>query len=271
MQKTILITGSTDGIGLEAARMLLSRGHNILLHGRNPIKLEKVERSLSALPDGGRLDSYVADLSRLADVQEFAKVVTEQHPELDVLINNAGVYNAPDPVTRDGLDIRFAVNTIAPYLLTRRLLPIIAETGRVINLSSAAQSPVDMEALAGRVRLSDGEAYAQSKLALTAWSRRMGLEFKNKNGPVIVAVNPGSLLGTKMVKQAYGMEGKDIGIGANILCDLSLSDQVADATGLYFDNDAGKFGSPHPDALDPRKLEEIVRGIELVLADLNLS
>ena len=236
MQKTILVTGATDGIGLETARMLVSLGHHVLLHGRNPAKLEKVERTLSALPDGGRVESYVADLSRMADVEALAKAVAEKHAKLDVLINNAGVYSAPDPITQDGLDVRFAVNTIAPYLLTQRLLPLLGASGRVINLSSAAQSPVDPEALAGRVRLSDGAAYAQSKLALTMWSRSMALSLKD-DGPAIIAVNPGSMLGSKMVKQAYGVAGGDLRIGAEILCRAALSDEFAAASGQYFDND----------------------------------
>jgi NAD(P)-dependent dehydrogenase (short-subunit alcohol dehydrogenase family) len=118
MQKTILITGSTDGIGLEAGKTLASMGHNILLHGRNPSKLEQIERTVSELAEGGRVESYLADLSRIADVEALAKAVTEKHDSLDVLINNAGIFKTPNPITYDGLDVRFAVNTIAPYLLT---------------------------------------------------------------------------------------------------------------------------------------------------------
>ena len=86
MQKTILLTGSTDGIGLETARMLISLGHLVLLHGRNPAKLEKVEKTLSALPDGGHVESYMADLSRMADAEALAKAVAEKHAQLDVLV-----------------------------------------------------------------------------------------------------------------------------------------------------------------------------------------
>ncbi|MFP3422593.1 SDR family NAD(P)-dependent oxidoreductase, partial [Bacillus sp. SIMBA_161] len=81
--------------------------------------------------------------------------------------------NANDAVTEDGLDIRFAVNTVAPYLLTKSLLPLMNESGRIINLSSAAQQPLDMEALMGQKRISDGQAYAQSKLGLTMWSTEL--------------------------------------------------------------------------------------------------
>ena len=266
-QKTILITGSTDGIGLETARMLVSLGHNVLLHGRSPAKLEKVEKTLSALPDGGRVESYVADLSRMADVEVLAKAVAERHARLDVLINNAGVYRSAELVTQDGLDTRFVVNTIAPYLLTQRLLPVLGSCGWVINLSSAAQSPVDPEALAGQSRLFDGAAYAQSKLALTMWSRSMALSLKDE-GPAIIAVNPRSMIGSKMVKEAYGVSGSDLRIGAEILCRAALSDEFADASGQYFDNDIGQFASPHPDALNTQKSEAIVSVIEAVLAEI---
>ncbi|GJL64345.1 MAG: oxidoreductase [Nitrospirales bacterium] len=264
MQKIIFITGSTDGIGLETARMLVSLGHHVLLHGRNPARLEKVEKELSSLPGGGRVEGHVADLSRMTDVEALAKSVSEKHTKLDVLINNAGVYSAHDSVTQDGLDVRFAVNTIAPYLLTQRLLPLLGTSGRVINVSSAAQSPVDPKALVGQGHLSDGAAYAQSKLALTMWSHSMALSLKG-NGPAVIAVNPGSMLGSKMVKQAFGVAGGDIRIGAEILSRAALAEEFATASGQYFDNDTGQFTSPHPDAQNPQKCEEIVRGIEAVL------
>lgn len=266
MPETILITGSTDGIGLETAKMLVSRGHNVLIHGRNPAKLEAAEQMLSLLPGNGHVECYVADLSRMAGVVTLAAAVAAAHGKLDVLINNAGVYTAPDPITTDGLDVRFAVNAVAPYLLTQRLLPLLGSKGRVINLSSAAQAPVDPDALTGRVRLSDGTAYAQSKLALTMWSRHMAVALGD-SGPVIVAVNPGSLLASKMVKQAFGVAGADLGIGAEILTRAALSDEFATASGQYFDNDNGRFAEPHPDALDPRKIGEIARLIETVLAE----
>jgi NAD(P)-dependent dehydrogenase (short-subunit alcohol dehydrogenase family) len=267
MQKTILITGSTDGIGLETAKMLVTAGHLILLHGRNPEKLGGVEKALSTLPGDGRVECYVADLSRMEDVEAFAKAVTDQHERLDVLINNAGIFKTPDTVTPDGLDVRFVVNTIAPYLLTRRLLPLLGPSGRVVNLSSAAQAPVDLQALAGQVKLADMEAYAQSKLAITMWSRTLALSLED-DGPVIVAVNPGSLLGTKMVKESFGTAGSDIRIGAEILIRAALADEFGAASGEYFDNDSGQFASPHPDAINPQKSQEVVRIIEKILAEM---
>lgn len=259
MQKTILITGATDGIGLETAKKLAAEGHHLLLHGRNPAKLDAAAAAV-----GGKTESYLADLSRIADVEALAQAITEKHDRLDVLINNAGILKAADPITEDGMDIRFVVNTLAPYVLTRRLLPLMQGSGRVINLSSAAQAPVDLRALAGATRLTDMEAYAQSKLAITMWSRELAGELAE--GPVVVAVNPGSLLASKMVKEGFGVAGNDIGIGADILHRAALTEEFAGATGTYFDNDAGRFATPHSDALDAAKSAAVLQAIEAALA-----
>ena len=258
MTKTVLITGSTDGIGLETAKMLAAEGHRVLLHGRSPERLEAAVTSIDA--DTGR---YIADLSRMPDVTALAEAVAADHPKLDVLINNAGVLKTAQPVTPNGLDVRFVVNTLAPYVLTRRLLPLLSSQGRIVNVSSAAQAPVNIDALEGRRRLSDMDAYAQSKLALTMWSRAMAEALAD--GPVVVAVNPGSLLASKMVKEGFGIAGKDVRIGADILCRAALSDEFLSASGKYFDNDARRFGDPHPDALDPLKTQRVVQAIESVL------
>lgn len=258
MSKKILITGATDGIGLETAKKLVEQGHHVLLHGRNPEKLQKVEDDLSKL---GSVESYIADLSDLDAVRAFAQSVKNCHQSLDVLLNNAGVLKATNTVTKDGLDIRFAVNTVAPYLLTQGLLTILDNESRVINLSSAAQASVNLDDLKGEhADLDAMDAYSQSKLAITMWSRALA-----KSGPVIIAVNPGSLLGSKMVQEGFGIDGKDISIGADILVRLALENEFSDASGQYFDNDKGQFGRPHPDALDDTKCQQVVDTIESIL------
>ncbi|TAA42623.1 SDR family NAD(P)-dependent oxidoreductase [Corallincola spongiicola] len=278
MQKTILITGSTDGIGLATANMLLAQGHRILLHGRNADKLNKVKTELAAQAvNNGSVAGYVADLSDMAGVEALATAVaadlTTKHQTLDVLINNAGVFSVPNPMTPAGLDVRFVVNTLAPYLLTQKLLPVLAKQGRVVNLSSAAQAPVDISAmegsaLQGQGGLPDGAAYAQSKLALTMWSMAMAEDLTEQFGaqaPVIVAVNPASFLASKMVKDAYGMAGNDLSIGADILVRAAVSDEFADASGKYYDNDARCFAQPHADALDKAKRDEVVAVIQTLV------
>jgi NAD(P)-dependent dehydrogenase (short-subunit alcohol dehydrogenase family) len=169
--------------------------------------------------------------------------------------------------TADGYDLRFMVNTFAPYALTRALLPILPAEARIVNLSSAAQAPVDLDALNGRKQLDEMEAYAQSKLAITIWSREMAKELID--GPVVVAVNPGSLLASKMVKEGFGVEGKDMQIGADILREAAIGSSFSDASGKYFDNDRGAFAQPHAAALDEGHSADVMQGIEAAVAKLN--
>lgn len=255
MKKTILITGATDGIGLATAQLLVEAGHRVLVHGRSAEKTKRVERSLST--NGGSAQSYVADLSHLNEVTRLVNEIRTDHETLDVVINNAGVFKTANTVTDDGLDVRFVVNTLAAIVLTRGLWPVLHSTSRIVNLSSAAQAPVDLEALSGTTRLSDMDAYAQSKLALTIWSRAVGLSSANA-GPVVVAVNPGSLLATKMVEEAFGHSRGGVEVGASILYRAALDDEFANASGCYFDNDLGRFADPHPDALDTGKSNAVI-------------
>ena len=149
MTKTILITGATDGIGLETAKLLASGGHTLLLHGRSETKLEDAKQTLSKIDGVGAVETYRADLSKMPEVEALASAISENHTALDVLINNAGVFKMPNPQTGDGYDARFVVNTVAPYLLTKNLLSLLPSDGRVVNLSSAAQSSVDLAAMTG--------------------------------------------------------------------------------------------------------------------------
>ena len=137
----------------------------------------------------------------------------------------------------------------------------------MINLSSAAQSPVDLEALLGNKKISeDFSAYAQSKLAITMWSRALAEENPEL---VVFAVNPGSMLASKMVKDNFGVAGNDISIGAKILTRLALDERVSTHSGEYFDNDVGKFSEPHSDGVDFQKCQIVVKTIESVLFRLS--
>lgn len=267
MSKKILITGATDGIGLETAKKLVEQGHQVVIHGRNKDKLAQVEQELLQLTPNARIETLVCDLSSLKDVATFADHIRQHLDHLDVLINNAGVFKAADSKTSEGLDIRFAVNTYAPFILTNQLASLLGQQGRVVNLSSAAQDSVNLAALVGEKPLSDQQAYAQSKLAITMWSRMMG-NARAERGPVLIAVNPASLLGSKMVKTAYGISGGDLSIGADILCRAALSDEFADQTGLYFDNDIGQFAAPHPDAQDDAICQKVIQTMEQKLEQL---
>jgi NAD(P)-dependent dehydrogenase (short-subunit alcohol dehydrogenase family) len=264
MSKTILVTGATDGIGLEAARLLVSDGHTVLLHGRNETKLKEVVAELSGM-QGGAVDSFIADMTQLGDLDAMATEIAQRYPSLDVLINNAGVLNTEHTKTKTGLDVRFVVNTLAPYRLMQKLLPTMGVSSRVVNISSAAQIPVNLDALSGNFDLEDLEAYAQSKLGITMWSFELA---KQVGLPSIISVNPGSMLASKMVKDGFGVEGRDILIGANILAEAATGDAFLKASGLYFDNDAGAFGEPHADAKNSGKCIELIKVMDGVIEGL---
>ena len=253
MPKTILITGATDGIGQLAARKLAEAGHQLLLHGRNPAKLAEIAEQI------GGAQTVLADFSRMEEVAEMANAVHATHQKIDVLINNAGILKTADVETEAGRDIRFDVNMLAPYILTRRLLPLLGNDGRVVNLSSAAQAPVDISAMTRFKPMSDMAAYSQSKLAITIWSAELAREMPD--GPMFVAVNPGSLLATKMVKEGFGIDGKDLNIGADILIQAALSSEFENATGKYFDNDSAIFSAPHQAAGNPEHASAVMAAL----------
>lgn len=160
---------------------------------------------------------------------------------------------------KEGLDVRFAVNMISPYLLTKFLLPKLSVKGRIINLSSAAQMNIDFDALRGGKLLSHDSAYAQSKLGIAMWGLELAEELGDK--AVVISVNPKSFLGSKMVKKAYGRQGYELSIGADILYRAALSEEFSDKSGAYYDNDFEQFSRLHPFALSKEnrlKLVEIM-------------
>lgn len=255
MTKTILITGATDGIGRATAVALANLGHDIIAHGRDAQKLQQLKAEI-----GESLTTVQADMSDLSQVARMGGDLLQTRDRIDVVINNAGVFKTQQPRLSDGMDVRFVVNTFAPALLSKLLLPIVPNDGRLVHLSSAAQAPVDLDALRGTRPMHDMEAYAQSKLALTMWSQDFAA--KHPDGPVSVAVNPGSLLATKMVREGFGTAGNDLNIGVDILIRAALSDEFANASGRYFDNDSGQFAPPHPDAADAAKVAAVTAIIQ---------
>jgi len=256
--KHILITGSTDGIGKLVAIKLAKDGHRIYIHGRSQ---EKIRAAISEIKEESKnenVSGFVADFSDMDAVKKMAKQVNNEVSHLDILINNAGVFKTPNLLNKDGFDLRFVVNYLAPYLLTKEILPILkkgTET-RIINLSSAAQAPVSYNAMLGKTNVTLNESYAQSKLALTMWSFDLAKQLKDI---AVIAVNPGSLLNTKMANEAYGEHWSPAEKGSDILYDLAVSDKHAGITGKYFDNDNGVYANAHSDAYNEEAIIELIK------------
>ncbi|WP_407557200.1 SDR family NAD(P)-dependent oxidoreductase [Winogradskyella sp. 4-2091] len=260
--KQILITGSTDGIGKLTALKLAKESNTVYIHGRSEAKVNKVVTEIKAASNNDNIKGLVADFSDLKAVSTLVEQIKKEIPTVDILINNAGIFKSQVEKTKDGLDIRMAVNYLAPSLLTHGILSSIenSQSPRIINLSSAAQSTVRPAVLSGDATVNESEAYAQSKLALTMWSFYFAKQHPNIT---TIAVNPGSLLNTKMAKEVYGQHWSPAEKGVNILYDLATSDAYKDATGKYFDNDKGEnigqFASAHPDAYDESKITALLK------------
>lgn len=262
--KTILITGSTDGVGKLTAAKLADSGHQIILHGRSSEKLKNTISEIKEKTGNDKVSGFVSDLSDFDSIEKMIDEISNKFPSIDVLINNAGVFNSHIEQNQDGLDMRIAVNYFAPYLLTNGLLPLLENSAspRIINLSSAAQATVSIEAFKGKEFISSNEAYAQSKLALTMWS----FAFAKANPAITtIAVNPGSLLNTKMVQEAYGQFWSSADKGADILVDLAVSKNYNESNGKYFDNDKGTFSNAHSDAYNQAKVNQLISETEIKL------
>lgn len=257
MKKNILITGSTDGIGKLIALKLATDGHVVYLHGRNVDKLNRTIAEIQDLARNKSVFGFVADFSDLEEVRVMAEEIKHNTSKLDIVINNAGVFKTTSTDLHGEFDLRFVVNYFAPYLLTNELLSILKEgaDSRVINLSSAAQSSVSLKAMMGKQQVGDNEAYAQSKLALTMWNRYFASQHKNITS---IAVNPGSLLNTKMAKEAYGHYWSPAEKGADILYDLSITEEHKNHSGEYFDNDSGIYAEAHVDTYNVQMVNTLI-------------
>lgn len=262
--KHILITGSTDGIGKRTAFMLAEQGHQLYLHGRNESKLHATIKEIKQKTGNENITSIRGDFSEIKSVRQFAANAVQGIDKLDILINNAGVFNTSQKQNNEGLDFRMMVNFFAPIIVTRALLPKLRESDdpRVINLSSAAQAPVRTEVLIGTETTRDDSAYAQSKLALTMWSFQLA---EQNPDLCVIAVNPGSLLNTKMVQEAFGQSWDSVDKGASIITKLATEIAYRQDTGKYFDNDQGAFGTAHPDAYNRGKTKELMESVKSIL------
>jgi NAD(P)-dependent dehydrogenase (short-subunit alcohol dehydrogenase family) len=272
---TILVTGATDGLGKAVATELARRGATVLVHGRDE---ERGRRTLEEIEDrtgNGRLAWYRADLASLADVRGLADAVMRDRNRLDVLVNNAGIGttlpgDGARLETEDGLELRFAVNYLAPYLLTRLLLPLLVESApaRVVNVASAGQAEIDFDDVMLERRYSGNQAYCQSKLALVMVTLDLAAELEGTDVTANV-LHPGTYMPTKMVLAAGVTPHDTLETGIESTMRLIGDPDLDGVSGRYFDRqrEAAALGQAYDEQARAR-LRELSERLVASLAPL---
>ena len=236
--KTILITGSTDGVGRRVAERLAETGAKVLVHGRSRARAEEV---VSGIRDKDR-DAvfYLADFSSLDEVRALADAVERDHERLDVLINNAGIGTSGGgggrQESRDGHELRFAVNYLAGFLLTRRLLPLLKASApaRIVNVSSVGQQAIDFSDVMLTRGYSGVRAYCQSKLAQIIFTFDLAEELAG-SAVSVNCLHPATYMDTTMVRQAGVAPLSSVDQGADAILNLAVGSGLEGHTGLYYD------------------------------------
>ena len=235
----VLVTGATDGLGRAVARELFARGARVLVHGRDRTKLYPAARELSR--DGVPAPALLADLSSLDEVRDLARYVQRTTPQLHVLINNAGIGSGlPEgrerQVSEDGYELRLAVNHLAGFLLTLRLLPLLRRSApaRIINVASLGQAPIDFDDPMLEQGYSGTRAYGQSKLAQIT----TGFELAERLDPkevTVASLHPATYMPTKMVLEEIGSSVDRLEDGVAATVRLALDPELEGVTGHFFD------------------------------------
>ncbi len=234
-EQIILITGATDGIGKLTAIKLADQKAHIIVHGRNKQKLDSVIGEISAESGNDNVEGILADFAALGEVRRGADDISSRFQKLDVLINNAGAGFSDSRYSSDGYELRFAVNYLAPFLLTQLLLPLIekASPSRIVNVSSAGQHKLDFKDIMMEKKFDPVQAYSQSKLALIMYTFELAEKLKDKN-ITVNALHPGTYLDTKMVRNAGINPWGKPETGADAEVYLAVSNELNGITGKYF-------------------------------------
>ena len=238
--QTILITGSTDGVGRRVAERLAEGSAPVLVHGRDRRRGERLIEEINSAGKGSA-ELYTADLASLTEVRRLAAAVTAEHDRLDVLINNAGIGSTGPrgpgrEVSADGFELRFAVNYLAGFLLTYLLLPTLLRSApaRIVNVASAGQSPIDFDDVMLTRSYGGGRAYTQSKLAQIMFTFDLAHELEGK-GVTVNALHPATYMDTTMVRQSGTRPLSTVDEGADAIIALAVAPDLAGKSGLYFD------------------------------------
>jgi len=236
--KTVLITGSTDGVGRYVAAQLAVAGAKVLIHGRDSARAKTLSDEIKRA-GGAEPVFYQADLSSLAETRKLADAVLADRRRLDVFISNAGIGSqngGPGRQTSaDGHELRFAVNYLAGFLLAHLLLPLLKASApsRIVNVASLGQHPIDFDDVMITKGYSGGRAYAQSKLSQIMFTIDLADELRGF-GVTVNSLHPATYMNTTMVRAGGITPMSTVEQGGDAILHLVSGDDVASKSGLFF-------------------------------------
>jgi NAD(P)-dependent dehydrogenase (short-subunit alcohol dehydrogenase family) len=270
--KTVLITGSTDGVGRYVAAQLAAAGAKVLIHGRDRDRARTLAEEIRRAGHGEAV-FYQADLSSLAGARQLADAVLADHKRLDVLISNAGIGSRTQGAERresaDGYELRFAVNYLSGFLLAHLLLPLLKASApsRIVNVASLGQHPIDFDDVMLTKDYSGTRAYAQSKLAQIMFTIDLADELKG-SGVTVNSLHPATYMNTTMVREGGISPISTVEQGGAAILHLAAGDDVAGKSGLFFNGMREAQANPQAyDAAARRRL----RALSLELTGLTNS
>jgi NAD(P)-dependent dehydrogenase (short-subunit alcohol dehydrogenase family) len=236
--KTVLITGSTDGVGRYVAAKLAAAGAKVLIHGRDR---ERATTLADEIRRQGHIEPtfYQADLSSLSGTRQLAEAVLADHKRIDVFISNAGIGSrtpgAERQTSADGHELRFAVNYLSGFLLAYLLLPLLkaAAPSRIVNVASLGQHPIDFGDVMITKGYNGGRAYSQSKLAQIMFTIDLAHELKGSD-VTVNSLHPATYMNTTMVRQGGITPISTVEQGGAAILHLVAGDDVAGRSGLFF-------------------------------------
>jgi NAD(P)-dependent dehydrogenase (short-subunit alcohol dehydrogenase family) len=267
--KTVLITGSTDGVGRYVAAKLAASGARVLIHGRDKARAKALIEEIRQA-GGGEPTFYQADLSSLADVRRLAQAVLADHTRLDVFVSNAGIGSQNEgparQTSRDGHELRFAVNYLSCFLLAHLLLPLLraGAPSRIVNVASLGQHPIDFDDVMITRGYSGGRAYAQSKLAQIMFTIDLARELVG-SGVTVNSLHPATYMNTTMVRAGGVTPISTVEQGGEAILHLVSGDDVTGKTGLFFNG--MKQAQANPQAYDEAARKRL-RALSLELTGL---
>jgi NAD(P)-dependent dehydrogenase (short-subunit alcohol dehydrogenase family) len=223
-EQTILITGSTDGHGRRVAELLVERGAQVLVHGRNSEKVARVTQEI------GASNGLTADLASLDEVRRLA----DEIDQLDSLVNNAGIVTPQRRESAEGHELTFAVNYLAHFLLTDLLVDKLREPARIVNVASIGQMPLDFDDLDFERGWEGYPAYAKSKLAQVMYTIDLAERLADRD-ITVNALHPATLMDTNMVRNSLGRPLSTIEEGAEATLRLVADPDLDGVSGRFFD------------------------------------